>query len=702
MSVPTAADYHAEHHTTVIIGDVVQTAWVEWHSDANLNEAASADVVLPRPTGPEVVDGAEVEITAAGTEDAAEVPVFAGSVQVLDDTIDDGGRVVAVRCIGHAYPLTLELETDLVFAGGAPLTPTLLATQVLHIGSRSVGWYADTTADGTLVNLTFSPAVDAHFVRLTGRTHGANSYEEEPDRDIRDWSRIEVWQAGHKRGYVNLPRSDERWRDTPNYLNDAEWDDLDVLIGARIERDEGDVTVKLIAGRKPGSRERDEYEVKGLAYQMAGRAAVDDLFRGLLRQRGYGPGRNNVAYRIAKVLDLNGNRVLLGGNGLIDNGRVGVTEGTPPWGWLTDTADLWGYAWDDAPHDLVLTAVRGRADDRAAVGSYVEGVNLFRVARRRDRGDVATAWIVYGASGTDENGQPFQYLSRADPAGISRPPYIPAIPGVVPGQVSSSLLVSDGLARGVRQVKETEFAAIPLALEFDCPPACAVRPGQAVDVTVPTWNLPTTRVWVTGVRHDCTDAGLWSQLKVRVGQGVKEPEDDPAVLPRDATLTSTRHIGVATVAWYRRPDPGGTTVTLDWHPGGNFRAVRVRGFYHGANSHPSGSKPDTWSRVEVWQLGTKLGDVRLPWHGEAWDRRRDYSTDQWWAPFDLTIAADLINAAAEIRFTSGLANDGSRDEYEIKDTSVVLYAEATEQGPVATSGADWHAYQPRRVFRWAS
>lgn len=692
----------AAPHCTVTIGGIVQDLVFEWHTDLERDQIATADVTLPVPTGAEVVEGALVAIEAATDAGEAERRVFTGTVTGIETGLSGDGRTARLACSGMAWALTLPLEADLAFAGGAPIDARLLSASVLHIGNSTVSWFADPSPDGLTVDLTFTPRVDARFVTVTGRQHGANSYREEPDRDIADFSRAELWQGGRRLGYANLPKSDERWRDAPDYTDDANWEDFSLTIGASIDGDGGDVTIRFVSGRKPGSKERDDYEVKGVTYQTAGRATVKDLARAVLRHRGYGPNRNGIPYRVANVLDLSGNPVELGGNGLIANGRVVLAEKTSPWDWLTQTANLFGYSLVDGPNAVDLLPLRGDPGSRTPQMTYTAGDTCFSVTRTRDTGTVTTDWRVYGASGTDEQGEPFQYQSFSDPAALAVPAWLPASTGAIAGEVRSDLLVSDKLARAVRQVAEQEHEAIPVAFELEVPPSPRVKPGFAVWVTAPDEGIDRL-MWVTAVRHDWSDQGFWSSVSVQVASGHANPEEDPATAPRtqtDPALVS--HVGNRTIDWYAVSDADGLSVTYPWHPGGAFRAVQVTGRYHGANAFKSGSKPETPSAVEVWQLGVRIGSAPLPWHPERFDARQDYGNDAYWDDFDLVIAADVVDASAEIRFSSGTARDGSRDEFEVKGVQVALYAEATEAGPVPTSGADWHAYEPKRVFRWTA
>lgn len=688
-------------HSTVTIGGAVQDFVFEWHTDSELDQPSTADITLALPLGGEVTEGAPVQITAAAAADDAERLVFWGRVNKIDNESSDDGLTATLRCDGWAWQLTLPLEADLVLAGGAPIDARLLSSSVLHVGNSTVAWFADPSPDGLTVDLMFSPHADARFVRVTGRQHGANSYREEPDRDIRDFSRIEVWQDGRKRGYANMPQSSEDWSNAPDYTDDSNWTDFDLTIGAAISAGGGDVTIRFISGTKPNTKERDDYEAKGISYSTAGQSTLRDLIRAILKDRGFGGSGNGVPYRIAHVYDLSGDEVLLGGNGLVNNGRITLAAESDPLSWIVQTANYWGYHVIDGPNALDVMPVRWDPGDHVPVATYQTGLNVFRFSPTSDVADVVTKWTVSGASGSDENGQAFQYQSTTDPASVAMPAFIPNPPGFVAGSVRSDLLVSDKLCRSVRQVQEVEHEALPVTVQMEVVPSPQVRPAMTVLVIDAASGL-NRKMWVQSVAHDWSSDGFWSTVTTRVASGQPNPEADVSVDPRTAPSTATRHVGQVTIAWYARNGPDGLSVSYPFDPGGPFRGVEVIGRYHGANSFKSGSKPATPSTVEVWQFGTKIGSADLPWHPERYSTQLDYTNDANWADFDLVIACDLQDASAEIRFASGTARDSSRDEFEVKGLTVQLYAEATEQSPVETGGADWFAYQAKRRFRQAS
>lgn len=687
---------------TVTIGGVVQTNVLEFQTVSRLNEVMTATLLIPPPFGNELVKGAEVIIEATNDIDDPQERVFWGTIDSIDREFTQQGNVRRLSCHGRGWALTLPLEETIAYAGGARTTPTLISSSVYHIGNHTYAHYSDTTPDGTTVTVTFTPSVDARFVQVTGRQHGANSFPISVDKEIREFSRIEIWQAGAKRGYANMPESAEQYEAKLDYTDDANWEDFDLTIGASIDKDLGDVEIRFISGRKPGSSERDDYEIKGVTYRIAGRSGVQGLLKSLMRTRGYGTNGNGVPYRIPVVRDLNGDEVLLGGNGLIDNGQVVLEQGEQPWRWMADLVDLWGYALIDHPRGIRVVDVKGEPIWYVNEKTFTDQLNAWSLKWRESVSDTVTKWAVYGASGSDEYGQPFQYASVG--VGVDAPSYIPDPPGFVARELSTDLLVSDGLAQSVREVAELQSASSSITVTFSGEPSPHLTAGSAIALRAPTLGIDETiSAWATEVRHSWTAAGFWTTITARKADGVITAEESPEVDALQDVPFTTRHIGVETISWYRVPSPAGTSVTFDFHPGGDFRAVQVTGRFHGANSWKSGSPAgtNTKSRIQVWQYGVMLGEEPLPVGAERYTSRRDYNDDAFWMNYRVVISCDIANGPASLVFVSGTARDASRDDFEIKETVVKLYAEATERNPITRSGADWHAYQPRRVWRWA-
>lgn len=688
-------------HGTVIIGGVMQTRTVEWSSAESLNTPTTAMLTMDAPVPAEVVVGATVELLA-GTDDDAEQRAWIGQITKITPRFGLDGMFAQIDCGGYERLLDLPLNADLVWAGGAKTSPVLFLAGPVHIGDSSAPtWYAVPVPIGNTYSVTIDPEVDVRFIRISGRQHGANSYQAEPDSDIKDFSRIEIWQDGKKRGYVNLPTSQERWSDKLDYTLDANWEAFDVSIGCTISANGGAVTVKFVAGSKPKANplNRDEFEVKGCSYQTAGQMPVHQVMSSLLKNRQFGPHGNGIPYRVKVVRDIHGNSVLLGGNGLVENGQVRIAAQDHPWTWLTETAQLFGYAVMGNPDGILIAPVRGDPANKTEVLTIQDGVNLLDFQPTDDLSTIITDWTVYGASGADENGQSFRYQSQS--SDTAPPSWLLTADDTLADSKSSDLLVSDGLCRTVRNIVEIETSAAPTLATVDIAPNLDVRLGDVVRVICAPFGFD-RKMWVVARRHVFSVSGFWTTLDLRVSNGGWTPEDDPGTPPEVAPSTATKHIGATSLAWYVNPTADGNPVVLTFRTGGAYSAIRVDGRLHGSNSYPSGSKPSTWSTVEVWQFGTKVGEAHLPIHHEQYTAQHAYTNDRYWGNFDVTIAADLANADAELHFTRGVAVDSSNDEYEIKNTAAELYTEANEQSAEPLGGIDWQAHQSRRRWRWAS
>lgn len=682
-------------HKTILFDGAELADVVSWTSDSERDKPSSAEITVAGVAS--VTLGQVVDIQVAGPATEAERRCFWGLVTNIEPSWGSGGIETVISCRGWAWVLDLELEDAIVFGGGAPTDAVVLGSGVKHIGDTSYTWYAVHAADGLTVDYLFSPATDARFVRVTGRLHGSNSYDTDPDQDIRDFSRIDVYQGGRKLGYVNLPVSQERHDDELDYTDDANWEDFDCLIGCEIDGSGGAVTLRFVSGTKPGTTTRDNYEVKGVSYQTAGQTGLRQLCASLMKNRGFGASQNGVPYRIKTIKDREGHEIMVGGNGLVNNGRIALEAGERPWSTMCEFANLFGYHGICGPNSVDIQAMRGDPESLSIDATFLEGVNILSIRLSEPSDEVATDWTVTGASGSDENGDPFQYESRT--AGAPNASWMPDPPGVIARTLTHDLLTSDKLCQQAREVQEVETTVAPTLATLEIVPTAAIRVGSVVQVTHPTLGLDRA-MWVTRIMQQWSENGWWTTIDVRAPNGAATPEEDPAVDPETPPDTGVYHIGTSSIAWYAAA-PGGATVTLDWYVGSEpYRAVRITGRMHGANSYPSGSGVSTWSQVQVWQYGTKIAEINLPKAPERYASQLDYTNDAYWSDLDLIVAADIDGTAAQLKFTRGQAIDGTNDHYEVKSIAVQLYSEANERGPLATSGVDWHAWESRRRYRW--
>jgi hypothetical protein len=432
---------------------------------------------------------------------------FKGTYRNPDRNCSVSGNVATLSCEGTAYKMTYPLEKDLAFTGGAKAAADALQTAARHIGNDTIAWYADTTGDGTSVSNTETPLVDSNFVWVAGRLHGTNSYPNSlDDKKIKKWSRIEVWQNSVKLGYANFPESSEQYSSMLPYSSDSNWTDFELMMSADIVAADGNLTFKFISGQYPGSSLYDEYEIKNVTWQTAGKNTVREIFRGMFA-RVLGPSK----YRVVNVTDLDGNTMKLGGNGLADAGQVRVTRTETPLGFVSRIAGLFGYKVFDCPDGVVrVLPVRGMPVGTSAE-TFAEGDNILAVRRTTNPGEVYNSVRVEGWSGSDQLRKPVAYLSQTATVDIEPSEVIPDPPGKSMLRLSDSLLVSNALCVDVREIAEINHAENAVFIEWDTWPHQSTRPGQRITVDAPSVGF-SGDVWLMAMDDDLSPGGFRTRM----------------------------------------------------------------------------------------------------------------------------------------------------------------------------------------------
>lgn len=441
---------------------------------------AIATIETTKTLADTIPDGADVIVSVSLNGD--NMTRFTGTFRNPERNASTSGNLATLTCEGTSYVLAYPLEKDIAFTGGAKAVADNLQTSPMHVGNDTISWYADTSPNGTSVSLTETPLVDSTFVWVEGRLHGTNSYPTSlDDRKIKDFSRIEVWQGGDLLGYGNFPEHGEQFSSELPYSDDANWTPFEVMIAADIDTSDGDLTFKFISGIKPGTKSlHDEYEVKTVTWQTAGKNTVREILRGMFA-RVLGPSK----YRVVNVTDLAGNTMYLGGNGLADAGQVRVARTETPLSFMTRIAGLFGYKVFDCPDGVIrVLPIRG-APNSTSVATFTEGTNLLSVRRRFNPKDVANAVRVEGWSGTDQTRKRVAYTSQTATIDIEPSEVIPDPPGISLLRISDSLLTSTALCADVREIAEINHAEASVFIEWETWPH-AVRVGQVVTVNAPS------------------------------------------------------------------------------------------------------------------------------------------------------------------------------------------------------------------------
>jgi hypothetical protein len=474
---------------------------------------ATASVLIPLSSLVLVPTNADVVIEASLNGGTTWLdPLFTGRYRTPDRSSTTSGNLVTLLCEGRAYRASYALNEDIAFTGGAKEAPDNLQTAAIHIGNDTISWYADTSPNGTTVNLTETPAVNSSFVWIEGRLHGTNSYPTSlDDKKIKDWSRIEVWQDGDKLGYANFPENGEQYSSELDYTNDANWSDFELFITAPIVAADGNLTFKLISGTKPGSGLKDEYEVKSVTWQTAGTNTVREIIRGLFAETGLSTNQ----YSVKSITDLDGNIMRLGGNGLVDAGQVRISATESPLAFITRVAGLFGYKVFDCPDGVIrCIPIRG-VPTETPVTAFVDGLNIINIQRRVDARNVANSVRVDGASGTDQNRKRFAYASQTAEEDVEPSDLIPDPPGVSILRISDSLLTSNSLCGDVRRIAEINHAEAAVYLEWETWPY-ALQPGKVVTVTSPSAEFD-GQVFLMSIEHDLSVSGFRTRMTGWVG-----------------------------------------------------------------------------------------------------------------------------------------------------------------------------------------
>jgi hypothetical protein len=638
----------------------------------------SCDLTLALPLPDHVVHNATVEVEYA--IDGVWESAFAGVIRTIDRALSTSGYVARLDCDGHAHRLDQKLDADLAWTGGNPVAPTSLDAGPIHVGAVTSANYADPTPEGTTVDRTFTPVADAAFVTIAGRLHSTSSR-----------SRIELWQGGTKLGYANFPIAGDN--ETEDFTDDDEWEDFTRTITASITLAGGDVTVRAVAGHTPGSAFYDNFEVKTLTWATADKTSVRDIVRSLFRGVGYAD--LNLPHQIDRVVDLDGDELFLGGNPLVDAGQVIAPASTTPLAFSRRILDLFGYDLFDTPGGATrVRAVRGMPLEADAVLTLTEGADPFSVNEDRDARRVVNWWTVEGPTPNNEDGVRIAY--RSAPASVPANPNVPTPPGVVRGTVTSSELVSDALCQAVREIREVDYADVPVVATMETWPR-GLQPGDVVLIDAPSLFDDPMPFWLTGVSIDFDASGLRAGYEFWAGSGEVLPEE-PDVDDSPDVSTDPFHVGdTAPMPGWAVPSATGTTETVP------FTAVlcdgvRVSGRSHGANDFATvgSGHPVTYSTIEVWQSGVQKGSVKMPQSPEYYGKHYNFAVgNTHWRTFRVDIAAPLAAGAAELRFVSGLASLGGYDDFEVKDLAVVLTGiGAAVESSVPIDATTWRPYTP--------
>ena len=504
-------------HRATIGGVVMSAASVpEAHVTLGVGQVSVCDLLLPLPLPAHVVDGATVVLEASLNGAWLSGPLFTGTVRMPDRALSASGAVAHVRCEGPMHRMAYPLGYDVTWTGGAKTAPVTIVSSAVHLGDDTIAWYDDTTPVGITHDVTVTPPADADFAWVAGLHHGSNSYDVSVgDKTTKHWSRVEVRQSGELRGYANLPVSNEQWSSELDYTDRDNWDAFEVYVAARIRVADGDVTFRFKSGLKPGTSQRDEYEIDDVTYQTAGKQTIRRIVRGMMAKSGLTLAQRDVY----QITDLSGATISLGGNGLVDAGQVRIEDREQPLAWVVRVLELFGFTIFDSPDGVVRMRPFRGSPTGSAVQTFSETTNILSLPRTgTDPRNVYNSVLVRGASGNDQEGKRFAYRYRTDPGDVVANDLIPDPPGEHLLTLSNNLLVSDELCEQAGEIAEANNSTAQM-IEWDTWPV-VVRPAQVVQVTAPTIGFD-GKLFVQGIRYDI-DAGGY-RMAVSGWAGTSQP-----------------------------------------------------------------------------------------------------------------------------------------------------------------------------------
>lgn len=426
--------------------------------------------------------------------------------------------------------------------------------------------------------------------------------------------------------------------------------------------------------------------------ELAANISLKDAFRSLCALRGV------ETYFADDTTYVDGiTTITLGGNDQINGGAVRFDSRRDPLAWLIAASGMYGYRVFDSPDGAVrLARVSGLPPESEPVAmAYAEGLNCYRIVRRRSNRRMVNYWTVEGARYTDVDGATTQI--RSIPAEV---PYADELAplGYRADTFASQDIVTDEQAAGVRNALEIDRGSLSNTYEWECAGHPELQPGDVVTLEAPTHGLATpTRLWLTAIEEAVTDRGyLVSRMAGWAGGGQALAAGNDCVTV--AVGSGVYHIGDETVGWYRQPAPDGTTVTIPITvTDADYTSLKLYGLAHGTNTWGTGNTadPSTGSVVEVWQLpdpslpasGTnemrRVGSLELPTLDEEYARQRNYaSSDTYWSSFGLPMPGTLKTGAAELRLIAG-DNPSGIDDYELTDLELEFCGVGTPELPGA-------------------
>jgi hypothetical protein len=220
------------------------------------------------------------------------------------------------------------------------------------------------------------------------------------------------------------------------------------------------------------------------------------------------------------------------------------------------------------------------------IPTYEEGVNVYRLSKRRSSDPMATYIEVLGARYTDVAGGTLHIRSIADEV-----PYAAELdpPGYRQATISSQDIVTDEQAAGVRNVAEVDRSEVWEYVNWECAGRPDLQPGDVVQITGDSHDIPAETFWLMSIDQSVSDRGYVARMEGWYGAGQPLAAGNDCVT-QTVTIAGDGvvHVGDETVSWYKDTTPDGTevTITIDIDHD-DYSSLRLTGRVHGSNSYGS-------------------------------------------------------------------------------------------------------------------
>jgi len=378
-----------------------------------------------------------------------------------------------------------------------------------------------------------------------------------------------------------------------------------------------------------------------------------------------------------------GGQIILGSNPDYNGGWIPISTNTSPGADIDRIVELFGYRSFDTPQGPVrLKRISGFPEGsyEAAFRQYVQGQNLLGVDGSATIKGVVNYWEVFGPTYTAPDSG--EVTIHDTPVSYTPDPRL-GRRGVSHQEIKDDILVTTALARAARQAHEIDQSTPNVRYGWTATGDPEMSPGQVVTLQSPAVNgrrggdlvdlllgiLPVP-MWLMRVSHRITERGWTTAMEGWAGAG------QAIASGVDCTYTTIlgsegRHFGNEYLSHYRRKNPDGLTIKINFPVASDYTTLTIRGWHHGSNSFVRNQESEA-TRFEVWQFGVRKASGDMPRSNEYLEQRRNYSLDSTWDPLVVamtgSLVADPTGANTQLWIVSGKDSDvGDNDDGEVRN-----------------------------------